>query len=120
MIKNATIKVYVPVKAKNSEATVINTWGYKQVPALPPSETIRGDSQPKTLTEAQLVLFGIDSSKANTKVLYIGKTQFIRIGTRVHIAHDRTPADDGYYDVKGANLWPNHGEIIVLPVQGEA
>lgn len=118
MLDNATVSRYVPVLSKNDEGTTIRTWGYKVTPVVDPIEVFRADVQPANLTQSQLEQWGISNAVADMKKMFYDYSNSGALNTRVKVVSD----DDGttkYYDVKGVNPWPSHGEELLVPVQGE-
>jgi len=121
MRKNATISIYVPVLSKNSEGTVIKTWGYKQNPVLAPLATFRADVQPHNLNEAEIELWDLCDRKANTKELFGPRIPSIAINNRAAVVEDTDPTGATiYYDIFAANAWAYYSDSLLVPVQGEA
>ena len=120
MLQNATVSVYVPVIATNSEGDQIKTWGYKVSPTpIAPSETLRCDVQPKQLTMAEQELWGISDRNCNAKLVFFGTSGYIAINNRMKVVSDFPGEGTEYYEIKGVNRWPRHGEAVIVPVQGE-
>ena len=119
MRKNATVSVYVPTLAPNSEGTIVKTWGYKQTPPLAPAASFQADIQPHLLKESDVMLWGLSNRIADTKELYVaGFIPALANNNRAAV----TTFQDGitrYYDILGVNSWRNHGECTLVPVQGE-
>lgn len=119
MAKNATVSIYIPTNAANSEGTPIKTWGYKQTPAGSPAATFRGDVQPKQLREAEIQLWGLSNRSVDTKELIIhGRVPSLSIGNRAAVTEDGEGVTR-YYDILGVNPWRHHSECTLVPVQGE-
>jgi len=120
MYQNATMSVYVPVITPNGEGDPIKTWGYKKTPTPDaPSESIRCDVQPKRLSESELLAWGISDRNANAKLVFFSRSGYIALTTRVKVVSDFPGEGTEYYEVKGVNRWPRHGEAVIVPVQGE-
>jgi len=119
MRSNATVSVYAPVLAPNSEGTMVKTWGYKQTPAIAPEATFKADIQPWLLKEVEIELWGLTNKIADTKALYVaGFIPALVNNSRVAV----TTYQDGitrYYDILGVNSWQRHCECTLVPVQGE-
>lgn len=120
MYQNATLSVYVPTNTYNSEGDPIKTWGYKVTPTpVAPAEIIRCDVQPKKLSEAECLAWGISDRNANAKLVFFSRSGYIALTTRVKVVSDFPGEGTDYYEVKGVNRWPRHGEAVIVPVQGE-
>jgi hypothetical protein len=106
--------------AANSEGTKVPTWGYKKSPTPDaPAESFRADVQSKTLTEAEVELYGIDKTKSDAKVMYFDQSLYAEIGNRAYVVSDFPGEAARYFDIKGSNRWQIHGEAILVPVVGE-
>lgn len=114
MLQNATISVYVPVIATNSEGDPIKTWAYAS-----PVEMLRCDVQPKQLTMAEQELWGISDRNCNAKLVFFQTSGYIAINNRMKVVSDFPGEGTEYYEIKGVNRWPRHGEAVIVPVQGE-
>jgi hypothetical protein len=120
MIENATVSIYVPVAAQNGEGDPIKTWGYKKTPTPDaPAESIRCDVQPKSLTEAECLAWGISDRNANAKLVFFSRSVYIAINNRMKVVSDFPGEGAEYYEIKGVNRWAIHGEAVIVPVQGE-
>jgi hypothetical protein len=119
MRKNATVSVYIPVMAPNTEGTMLKTWGYKQSPATAPATTFRADVQPHLFREVEIELWELCNRQADTKELFVsGSIPSIANGNRAAVTSDY----DGVlrlYDILAANQYPHHAECLLVPVQGE-
>jgi hypothetical protein len=120
MIENATVKIYIPVIAKNSEGTPTKTWGYKVTPEpIAPIEEFRADVQPARLSEADLQAYGLSNKDSDVKKMYFYQSPNSVLNNRAFILSD-FPGESGiYYEIRGSNHWPIHGEALLVPVQGE-
>jgi hypothetical protein len=118
MFENATVSVYVPAMGKNAEGTVTKTWGYKQTIPVAPAETFRADVQPASLTRAMIELWGLSDKEAQAKTMFYRFAQFVQENHRAKVVSD-IDGSTHYYEIKGSNPWPIHGEAILIPVQGE-
>jgi hypothetical protein len=118
MYKNALVKIYVPIMAKNSEGTLVKTWGYKT--GADPIETQVCDVQPARLTESQVQLYGISDREANTKKCFFVNSPNFTINNRAFIHSFFKGQKDGYFEIRGDNPWGNHGECLFVPIIGEA
>lgn len=118
MIENATVSIYDPVETQNDEGTVIPTWGYKQVPALPPIESFRADVQPHVLTKVEQELFGITDQVTNTKIMFCAYSVNVDVPNRAKVVSD-FDGKTKYYSVRAGNIWPGHMEALLVPVVGE-
>lgn len=118
--KNASVKIYVQVNGKNSEGTITKTWGYKLSPPSDPVESFFCDVQPHTLSKAEIESWGLSNRISDAKKIFFTRSTYMQLANRIFV-QSNFPGERGcYYEVKGANRWPNHGEAIVIPVQGEA
>jgi hypothetical protein len=117
--KNATASIYVPIISYNSEGDPIKTWGYQASPVVAPSETLRLDVQPKKLSETELLAWGISDRNANAKLVFFSRSVYIAINNRMNVVSDFPGEATAYYEIKGVNRWANHGEAVIVPVQGE-
>lgn len=134
MIDNATVLTYAPIKARNSEGTIVNTWGYIKTllllglwddgqawdDTLPWGEAaamIRADVQPASLTEAQLQMWGLSNVKSDVKKMFFDGEPSVVLPNRVGVHYDASGVE--YYDVRGTNRWSWHTEAYLVPVQGE-
>jgi hypothetical protein len=117
LLINATAKIYPPISAKNSEGTIVKTWGYKT--GIDPAETLRVDVQPNSLNEAQLMQWGLSNRVADTKKVFFRHSKFIQQNNRAVVTMDNNPGVFEYYEIKARNGWNIHGESIFVPVMGE-
>lgn len=126
----STIELFEPILTKTSDGIVKKLWGYKnfslgywddtltwndsQLWVDGPQSVIVADSQPKTLTEAELKQWGFSTLNANARLIYyLDFDTYFAIGNRARI--DAVEI----CDIKGVNTWPGHTEVIAIPVQGE-
>ena len=120
MIENATASIYIPVIGKNSEGTVTKTWGYKALPTpIDPAVTMRIDVQPNALSQAELLQWGLSNRSADVKKVFFEYETRMAINNRLAVVTDYDGGSTIYYEIKGVNQWPFHGEAILVPVQGE-
>lgn len=120
MLDNASVSVYIPIIAKNDEGTPIKTWGYLSSPAVDPVETFRADVQPANLSQAQLEQWGLSNRQSDLKKMFYYTSAYVKLNNRVHVVSDIPNDGTGYYEIRGTNHWPIHGECLLVPVQGEA
>jgi len=118
MYKNATVSMYPPVNAPNDEGTPISTYGYLKTPVGLPAETIRADVQPHRLSEAERALWGLSDKTADVRIMFYEKASYVKFGSRAKVVSD-FDGSTKYFEIKPINLWPNHGEVLLVPVQGE-
>ena len=116
--KNATVRFYPPVKAQNDEGTVISSYGYLTTPKTAAAEVIRADVQPHRLTEGEITLYGLDDDSADTRRMFYDSAQYAAFGNRAEVVSD-IDGSTKYFNVKPVNVWPNHGECLLVPVTGE-
>lgn len=120
MLENATVSIYAPTIAANSEGDRIKTWGYKKTPTPDaPAETFRADVQPKQLSDSEREMFGISDRNANTKILFFSQSQYVALNNRAYVVSDFPGEPADYFEIKVPNRWPGHGECLLIPVQGE-
>lgn len=96
MNRTTTLALYVATVAYDSENNPVKTWAT--------SKSITGNLMPKSLSEAQVLLYGVSPNNANAKVFYFNPDADVVIGTRL-----------GVYDVLAVNVWPKHSEAILRP-----
>lgn len=108
---NASVEIY-------GETTTINEDGDK-ISAFSLLETVEGDVQPHTLTEDEVKLYGISTSKGSVKLfLYNGFHDNIKAGNRAKVSSDFGGADK-LYTIMPINAWSRHGECLLVPVENE-
>jgi|WetSurMetagenome_2_1015567.scaffolds.fasta_scaffold485829_1 hypothetical protein len=112
MYKNARIKIYQRTISSNLEGTPIEAWG-----ALPVDD-FRADVQPKNLTQAEKEIYGIDEHTANTMVLFARNRASLLPKSRALVTMDGGGGEKKYV-VQPINYWPNHAEVLLIPVVGE-
>jgi hypothetical protein len=64
-------------------------------------------------------MYGLSNRSADTKKCFFGKQAYVNINNRAYVESDFPGEGDIYYEIKGVNRWPNHGECLFIPVQGE-
>jgi len=74
-------------------------------------KTIKADVQPAQLTQAELAQWGLTDLSANAKKMYFDRDTTILLAARAIV-------DSETYEIRAVNFWPNHGEAILIPVQG--
>jgi hypothetical protein len=116
--KNATVNIYILTATKNTEGTPIKTWGYLTTPKGVAAETFRADVQSHRLSEAERELWGLSTETADVKRMFFKTASYVTYGNRAAVTSDWDSVER-YYEIKPVNLWPNHGEVLLVPVQGE-
>lgn len=111
MIENATAFILAPTVTKNSEGTVVKTY------TDPAVEEKRVDVQPYTLSQAEMLEYGISNRTADTKKMFFDASANIAYERRVWVVSD-FDTEVSLYEVRGVNHWPSHGEAILVPIQG--
>ena len=119
MIENATVSIYVPTLAPNDEGTTVKTWGYKKTIPDAASEVIRADVQPAKLSLAEVETYGLSNRNADIKKMFFGTSIYANINNRAYVVSDFPGEPAIYYEIKGSNHWPIHGEALLVPVIGE-
>lgn len=111
---NATIFVSSLTVTKNKEGTKIKTFDFENF-----LESFRVDVQPNTLTHAQIELYGLKVTTANTKKCFINLKDgnFMKIGNRAKVVYDN--GDVEYYNIQPVNIWRYHKEFLLIPVENE-
>ena len=114
LFPNATIYVSNLIVTKNKEGTKIKKFDFEN-----PLENFRADVQPNVLTHAQIELYGLNSSTANTKKCFIDlkSGSFMKIGNRAKVVFDG--GDVKFYNVQPVNTWRFHKEFLLIPVENE-
>lgn len=111
MIKNATAFLILPTVTKTAEGTVVKAY------SAPAADAVRVDVQPYTLTQAEMLEWGISNRVADTKKMFFDDLVDVAYEVRAWIVSD-FDVDVALYEVKGVNHWPSHGEAILVPIQG--
>jgi hypothetical protein len=111
---NATIYVSDLKITKNTEGTKIKTYDFDN-----PLETFKCDVQPNTLTSAQIELYGIKATTANTKKCFIDldNGEFMKPGNRAKVIYDSGEVE--YYNIQPTVSWRFHKEFLLIPVENE-
>lgn len=117
MYKNATVSIYKQTTARNDEGTKILTYGYLLNPEESPIETLRADVQPHKLTTGDIELYGISDKTAGVKIIFYKSATNMQVANRAKVVSD-FDGSTAYYDIKPINLWPQHGEALLVPVVG--
>jgi hypothetical protein len=119
MIENATVYIYTPTIIKTADG-IKKVWGYKNTPKVMPAETFRADVQPKSLSPAQVMQWGLSNREAEAKLMIFDDSLYTHINSRAYIISDIKGQENVYYEIKATNFWSLHGEAILVPVQGES
>ena len=120
MKRTVALSLYEAVLSYDAEQNPVKTWvlrhpvTYEGVPVTyeggyVSTETgaVRGNLQPRSLTEEELKMYGFAGHSA--RVLYFDNDEDVVVGTRLY---------DGelWYDVRGVSVWPKHSKAILEPV----
>ena len=82
-------------------------------------DIVEGDVQPHALTEDEIKLYGISTSKGNVKLfLYNGLHTSIKAGNRASVLSSFTGTTE-LYSIMPVNAWSRHGECLLIPVENE-
>ena len=82
-------------------------------------DVIEGDVQPHALTQDEIKLYGISTTKGGVKLfLYNGLHDGIKAGNRASVASSFTGKTD-LYSIMPVNAWSKHGECLLIPVENE-
>lgn len=110
---NGTVSIYAPTVTVNSEGTKIKTFTSE------PVAVFQADVQPHTLSETEREIWGLSSKTAEVKrIFYDGVQPYMVRGNRATVA-DSVTGVTSVYNIQPVNTWPNHGEALLVPVQGE-
>lgn len=114
LFPNATIYVSDLKITKNSEGTKIKKYDFEN-----PLESFSADVQPNVLTSAQMEVYGIKATTANTKKCFcdLDKGNYITLGNRAKVVYDNGTAE--YYDIQPVDFWRFHKEFLLIPVENE-
>jgi hypothetical protein len=74
-------------------------------------KTIVADIQPAQLSAIQIEAWGLTDLAAYAKKMFYDRDNTILLTMRAVV-------DGETYEIRAINLWPNHGEAILTPVQG--
>lgn len=109
---NASVAIYEETTTKNDEGDKILTFTFV--------ETVKGDVQSHTLSEAELSLYGLNTKKADVKkFFYDGYNANIKSGNRAVVTSDLLGGTARTYTIQPVNAWPRHGECLLVPVENE-
>lgn len=109
--KNAVVTILGESSERNDEGDLITS--YAEV------ETIVGDVQPHTLTQAEIAAYGIDEKKAGVKrFFYDGIHTNVNSQNRASVQSDLTGTVD-IYAIQPVCAWPRHGECLLVPIENE-
>ena len=82
-------------------------------------DVVKGDVQPHALTDDEIKLYGISTSKGNVKLfLYNGLHTSIKAGNRASVLSSFTGTTE-LYSIMPVNAWSRHGECLLIPVENE-
>lgn len=105
MQRTTSLGLYTKTQTFSAEQVATQSYVYRK--------TITGNLMPKSaqsLTQAQLMLYGIDATVSNIKELYCDGDAYLTVGVRLEYGADK-------YDVVAVNVWPNHTEALLIPVR---
>ncbi len=103
MIITHTIAIYSRTASKTLQGGIVNSYSFLK--------TIGANFQPKTLTEHQSRMYGINAQTPNAK--WIGYETDPQIVDLM-----RALVDGVWYEIRALNHWPSHDEAILVPVGG--
>lgn len=108
---NAVVTIFAETTEENDDGDIIAEFGQVEV--------IEGDVQPHTLTEDEIKLYGISTSKGNVKLfLYNGYHENIKSGNRASVLSSFTGQTE-WFNIMPVNAWSRHGECLLVPVENE-
>lgn len=96
MNRTTTLALYTATVTYDAEQNPVKTWAT--------AKSVAGNLMPRSLSEAEVALYGISTNNANAKAFYYEPDAAVVIGARL-----------GVYDVLAVNAWPQHGEAILRP-----
>lgn len=109
---NASVDILEQSATLNDEGDKILSW-FKV-------DTVVGDVQSHTLSEAELNLYGINAKKADVKLfLYKGFNANIKDGNRAVVTSKYLNGATKTYTIQPINAWERHGECLLVPVENE-
>ncbi len=112
-MRNVQVEIFVPVSVKATSGQIIRHYGYSEPIPVAANKIITASSvQPRTLSPAEIALWGIGDRIANSKTMFFDPEPLVTIGNRVRVDSDKI------YDVMSSNLWERHQEAVLLPIQG--
>lgn len=109
---NASVDILEQSATLNDEGDKILSWTKV--------DTVIGDVQSHTLSEAELSLYGINAKKADVKLfLYKGFNANIKDGNRAVVTSKYLNGATKTYTIQPINAWERHGECLLVPVENE-
>ena len=109
---NASVDILEQSATLNDEGDKILSWSKV--------DTVVGDVQSHTLSEAELSLYGINAKKADVKLfLYKGFNANIKDGNRAVVTSKYLNGATKTYTIQPINVWERHGECLLVPVENE-
>ena len=109
---NASVDILEQSATLNDEGDKILSWSKV--------DTVVGDVQSHTLSEAELSLYGINAKKADVKLfLYKGFNSNIKDGNRAVVTSKYLNGATKTYTIQPINAWERHGECLLVPVENE-
>lgn len=109
---NAVVTIFAETVEANDDGDLICEYGQVEI--------IEGDVQPHTLTEDEIKLYGISTSKGNVRLfLYNGYHENIKSGNRASVLSSFTGQTE-WFNIMPVNAWSRHGECLLVPVENEA
>ena len=109
---NASVDILEQSATLNDEGDKILSWSKV--------DTVVGDVQSHTLSEAELSLYGINAKKADVKLfLYRGFNANIKDGNRAVVTSKYLNGATKTYTIQPINAWERHGEFLLVPVENE-
>lgn len=108
---NAEVTILAESTTENADGDIITSYS--------PVETIKGDVQPAALTDDEIKLYGISTSRGNVKkFFYNGIHSNVKAGNRASVQSALSGTTD-IYSIMPVNCWPNHGCCLLVPVENE-
>lgn len=106
MVDVQIVKHYAKVTTKLANGQVVNAF---------PVVTSRFDAdvQSANLTKEEAYRWGQTDLAANSKIMFFNINDAVRMLDRIVDSHN------GYFEVRGVNIWPIHYEALLVPVAGE-
>lgn len=102
MQRTSSIRLYTKTQVFSAEQIATQSYVYRK--------TITGNMMPKSLTPAELTLYGIDATVAGIKILFCDGDNYLTVGVRAETGGAK-------YDCVSVNVWPKHTEAILVPVR---
>ena len=103
MILRHLVTIYNLTLGKTSDGIVSR--------AFTQGSTIEADVQPRSLTQAEVTLFGFKDTQSNAKTMLFPHNTAVCIGARILW-------NGTYYNVRGVNWFGEHDDALLIPVQG--